>query len=226
MSEIAKVHYITQDNILGYTHAQLTEEACMGGAKWVQLRVKKKGYIEWKHIAEETLEVCRKYKAKLIINDNVRIAQEINADGVHLGKDDMLPEVAREILGDDFIIGCTANTLIDIEGLSDKKIDYIGLGPFRFTNTKEKLSPVLGLEGYKQILTHCKKQEIQIPVIAIGGIKLEDLKPLFTTGIHGVAVSSGVNMKEDKEAAMKKFINEVITITKNHESTDHSRKKI
>ena len=115
MSKISNLHYITEGNILGYTHSQLAEEVCMGGADWVQLRVKKKGFTEWKKIAEDTLSVCRKYNAKLIINDNVRIAKEINADGVHLGKDDMLPQVAREFLGDDFIIGATANTFIDIE---------------------------------------------------------------------------------------------------------------
>lgn len=223
MSEIARLHYITQDNIFGYTHAQLAEEACMGGADWVQLRVKKKGYAEWKKIAEETLEVCRKYKAKLIINDNVRIAQEIKADGVHLGKDDMFPEAAREILGDDFIIGATTNTLIDIENLAQAKVDYLGLGPFRFTETKEKLSPVLGLEGYRQILQFCKQNEINLPIIAIGGIKLEDLKSLFTTGIHGVAVSSGINQEVDKEASIKKFISEIKTICKKNGITSHSR---
>lgn len=226
MSEISRLHYITQDNIFGYTHAQLAEEVCMGGADWVQLRVKKKGYAEWKEIAEETLEVCRKYNAKLIINDNVRIAKEINADGVHLGKDDMFPEVAREMLGDDFIIGATANTLIDIEELAGKKIDYIGLGPFRFTATKERLSPVLGLDGFQKIMEACRENGLNIPVIAIGGIRQDDVKKLLNSGIYGVAVSSAINMEEDKEAALRNFLHEIKSISKKHETTKHSRKKI
>lgn len=223
MSEISRLHYITQDNIFGYTHAQLAEEACMGGVEWVQLRVKKKGYSEWKQIAEDTLSVCRKYNAKLIINDNVRIAKEIGADGVHLGKDDMLPEAARDFLGGNFIIGATANTLIDIESLSKEPIDYIGLGPFRFTQTKEKLSPVLGLEGYKKILELVQQKEIVIPIIAIGGITLEDIKGLLQTGVYGIAVSSGINMQEDKEAATKNFVNQINNYSAQNGIIDHSR---
>jgi thiamine-phosphate pyrophosphorylase len=210
MSEISRIHYITQDNILGYSHAQLAEEVCMGGADWVQLRVKKKGYSEWMQIADETLKVCRKHHAKLIINDNVRIAKEIKADGVHLGKDDMLPKAAREFLGEGFIIGATANTFIDIESHAEAGVDYIGLGPFRFTNTKEKLSPTLGIEGYKQILEECKKAGINIPVIAIGGITLEDIEDLFKTGIHGIAISSAVNIELDKEEAIRNFIKKIV----------------
>jgi thiamine-phosphate pyrophosphorylase len=213
MSKISKLHYITQDNILGYTHVQLAEEVCMAGADWVQLRVKKKGHTEWLQIAEDTLKVCRKYNTKLIINDNVRIAKEINADGVHLGKGDMLPEAAREILGNNFIIGATANTFIDIENLADSGIDYIGLGPFRFTDTKEKLSPVLGLDRYSQILNACKEAGINIPIIAIGGILASDFKELFKTGIYGVALSSVVNKAEDKEAVMKDLIKEINNIS-------------
>jgi thiamine-phosphate pyrophosphorylase len=209
MSEISKLHYITQDNIFGYTHSQLAEEVCMAGADWVQLRVKKKGYSEWKAIAEDTLKICRRYNAKLIINDNVRIAKEIGADGVHLGKEDMLPDAARDFLGEGFIIGATANTFIDIEAHAEARVDYIGLGPFRFTSTKDKLSPVLGLEGYQKIMSACKDAGIHIPVIAIGGIQLEDIKAILPTGIYGIAVSSGINMDEDKEAATKNFINEI-----------------
>src|SRR6478735_8297026 len=124
MSKISRLHYITQGTILGYSHAQLTEEVCMGGADWVQLRVKKTGAAEWKAIAEDALSVCRKYNTKLIINDNVRIAKEIKADGVHLGKEDTNPKEARKLLGNEFIIGATANTFIDIEKHAEAGVDY------------------------------------------------------------------------------------------------------
>jgi len=205
MNKISKLHYITQGNIFGYTHAQLTEDACMGGAEWIQLRVKKKGYAEWKEIAEDVQKVCKKYKAKLIINDNVRIAKEISADGVHLGKSDLNVSEARKILGDGFIIGGTANDFIDIENLAAKKVDYIGLGPFRFTRTKENLSPVLGVDGYQKIIQACREIKMEIPIIAIGGILIEDIKDLLSLGIYGVAISSGINMAEDKEEMFRKY---------------------
>jgi thiamine-phosphate pyrophosphorylase len=209
MNNISKLHYITQDNIFGYTHAQLAEEVCMGGADWVQLRVKKKGYSEWKEIAEDVQRICKKYKARLIINDNVRIAKEISADGVHLGKSDLDVAEARKILGNSFIIGGTANDFMDIEKLAAAKVDYIGLGPFRFTKTKENLSPVLGLAGFKSIMQACKENKIDIPVIAIGGILTEDIASILKTGIYGVAVSSGINMSDDKEEMYKRYNNAI-----------------
>jgi thiamine-phosphate pyrophosphorylase len=213
MNKISKLHYITQDDIFGYTHAQLAEEACMGGAEWVQLRVKKKGYNEWKEIAEDVQKICKKYKAKLIINDNVRIAKEISADGVHLGKSDLSATDARKILGEGFIIGGTANDFMDIENLAAEKVDYIGLGPFRFTSTKENLSPVLGLKGYKKIMQACKEIKLNIPIVAIGGILIEDIKDILSTDIYGVAISSGINMAEDKEDMLCKYHKAILELS-------------
>ncbi len=199
---ISRLHYITQD-LTDFSHAELAEFACKGGVDWIQLRVKNKSYDEWKKIAEETKLVCLKYGAKLIINDYVQIAKEVGADGVHLGKDDMNPREARKILGDNFIIGGSTNSIDDVRRMVDDGCDYIGIGPFRFTSTKEKLNPVLGLEGIRKIAEQFGNK---IPMIAIGGIKLEDIEPLMQTGIHGVAVSSGVNLSENKIEATKQFV--------------------
>jgi thiamine-phosphate pyrophosphorylase len=200
-NKISRLHYITQD-VAGFTHAQLAEFACKGGADWVQLRVKNKPYDEWLKIAEATKAVCQKYGAKLIINDNVQIAKEISADGVHLGKEDMNPKEARKILGNNFIIGGSSNSMEDVKRQMAYGCDYVGLGPFRFTTTREKLNPILGFDG---IQTITKQFGNKIPMIAIGGIKLEDIEPLMQTGIHGVAVSSGINMAEDKSGTIKNF---------------------
>ncbi len=202
---ISKLHYITQE-ISGKTHWQLAEEACKAGVNWVQLRVKGKDYEEWKYIAQKTQEVCVRFDAKVIINDNVALAHEILADGVHLGKTDMKPGEARSILGENFIIGGTANTFDDILILQSEGVDYIGLGPFRFTATKEKLSPVLGMNGYKKIMEKCKKENIAIPVIAVGGIKSEDVRELIKTGVHGVAVSSAINLSNNIGLSVKEFL--------------------
>jgi thiamine-phosphate pyrophosphorylase len=210
--QISRFHFITQEGS-GFSHMDLVEAACKGGADWIQLRVKDKGFDEWKSIALDVLEVCESYAAKLIINDNVELAQQIRPYGVHLGKTDMDPRQAREILGKGVVIGGTANTFEDIQRLAKAKVDYIGLGPFRFTSTKKNLSPVLGLEGYKRILTQMKINEIEIPIIAIGGIDVRDFKDLFDVGIYGVALSSAVSASNDRVAATKGIIETIRSLT-------------
>jgi thiamine-phosphate pyrophosphorylase len=196
--KISKLHYISQE-INEESHGDLIAEACEAGADWIQLRVKNKSFEETLIIAQQVKEICNNYNVKLIINDYVSIAKEIQADGVHLGKTDMDPLKAREILGSNFIIGGTANTFEDIKKLHLGEVDYIGLGPFRFTTTKENLSPVLGLEGYRELLKQCKEENIRIPVIAIGGIIPEDVTEIIETGIHGVAVSAVINKAKNKK---------------------------
>ncbi len=194
---IGRLHYITQD-IENTSHAQLVKEACDAGVHWIQLRVKDKTYSEWLNIAHEAKKICDANNAILIINDNVQIAQEINAHGVHLGKKDTSVKQAREILGDDFIIGATANTFDDIKDFAKEKVDYIGLGPFRFTSTKKNLSPILGLEGYKQITKQCLLHNITVPLIAIGGITANDISLIMETGMYGIAVSSYITNSKNK----------------------------
>lgn len=199
---ISRFHYITQD-LPGFSHAQLAEFACQGGADWVQLRIKGKSFQEWVTAALETNAICLKYGAKLIINDNVQIAKEVGAAGVHLGKDDTSPAEARKILGSNFIIGGSTNQMEEVKWMMDNGVDYIGIGPFRFTSTKEKLNPILGLEGIRSV---AEKFGNKIPMIAIGGIRLENVEPLMQTGIHGMAISSAINMAEDKSEIARRFI--------------------
>ncbi len=193
---ISRLHYITQD-LAAKTHWEQAAIACAGGADWVQLRVKNASEEQWKTIALKTQEVCVKHGAKLIINDNAALALEILADGVHLGKTDMSPRDARNLLGENFIIGGTANTFEDVQALAGAKVDYIGYGPYRFTSTKENLSPIVGLEGYKKLVQRMKSEGIDIPVIGIGGVKEIDVKLLLQAGLYGVAVSSEINLAED-----------------------------
>jgi thiamine-phosphate pyrophosphorylase len=203
LANISQFHYITQD-LPDISHAELIEIACEAGVRWVQLRAKNKPYDEWLQIAEEARSITIKYEAILVINDNLEIARQVYADGVHLGRNDMPVREARKIAGPDMIIGGTANTLEDVLSLQEQGADYIGLGPFRFTSTKENLSPLLGLSGYEKLSTF--NFQFSIPVIAIGGIQVEDVQPLLQTGIHGVAVSSAINLANDKPAAVRKFL--------------------
>ncbi len=201
---ISNLQYITQDAEF-YTHAQLAKRACEAGANWIQLRIKNKSDEEWKVIALETLSICKKYSAKLIINDNVLLVKEIGAHGVHLGKEDMSTAEARSFLGSDFIIGGTANTFEDIKMHAVSNVDYIGLGPFTFTDTKQKLSPVLGIEGYKTILQQCKNENINIPLLAIGGITESDVEEILSTGIYGVAVSGAMTHSLNIKVTVSNF---------------------
>lgn len=126
---------------------------------------------------------------------------------MHLGKHDMPVDEAREVLGHDFIIGGTANTIDDIRQLKRLSADYVGCGPFRFTTTKEKLSPVIGLEGYKQIMQQVEHEALRIPICAIGGIELGDVMPILETGVHGIAVSGAILRADDPVQMMQSFLN-------------------
>lgn len=203
---IAKLHYITQP-VEGKNIQQIVKDTCEGGTDWVQVRIKKKSYEDWKQEALQAQKICKEYHAKLIINDNVQLAKEIEADGIHLGKQDMSPIEARNILGNDVIIGGTANTFEDVKKLADAKVDYIGLGPFRFTSTKQNLSPILGIEGYQEIINRCQAENIHIPIIAIGGIKKEDISGLLAIGCHGIAISSAINLAQNPTKSTQEFLN-------------------
>jgi thiamine-phosphate pyrophosphorylase len=156
-------------------------------------------------LAEAIKILCEEYLANFIVNDNLYLAQQVAADGVHLGLTDMKIDEARAILGSTKIIGGTANTYEDIENHVKNGCDYIGLGPFRFTETKEKLSPILGLSGYYEIVQKMKNNKIQIPVYAIGGITLKDISPLMETGIHGIAVSGMLTISDQKEKLIQQL---------------------
>ena len=159
------------------------------GYTWIQLRFKHQPELIVAQLAENVKKACAPYNATLIVNDHVGIAKSSDANGVHLGLKDVSIAEARTVLGSDKIIGGTANTASNVMQRIEEGCNYIGLGPFRFTNTKEKLSPILGLEGYASILRLLQKNNKSIPVYAIGGVKTEDVQSLMQTGLYGIAVS-------------------------------------
>lgn len=190
------LQYITAPKT-GMSLAEQVEDVCRGGMRWIQLRMKGASIDEILHEGKVISEICRRYNALFIINDNVEAARQLNADGVHLGKEDMDPLQARQILGKGKIIGATCNTWEDILLRQQQQVDYIGLGPYTFTITKERLSPVLGLEGYTRLLNQMKEKSIPIPVFAIGGITEIDIPPLLQTGIQGIALSGLIKNSAD-----------------------------
>ena len=190
-----------------YSYLDSIQLALEGGCRWIQLRMKDATDDEVRPIAVEAQKLCRAYGAKFIIDDRVLLVHELQADGVHLGKNDMPIREARQILGPDYIIGGTANTFEDAKAHYEASADYIGCGPFRFTTTKQKLAPVLGLEGYRHIIQQMRAANITIPVVAIGGITKDDIPAILQTGITGIALSGTVLRADDPIAEMKHIIN-------------------
>ena len=182
------------------TYLDGIREALAGGCKWIQLRMKGAADEEVRPIALKVKKLCKEQNATFLIDDRVQLVKEVGADGVHLGKNDMPIAEARKILGDDFIIGGTANTFEDVKAHYEADADYIGCGPFRFTTTKEKLSPILGLEGYHEIIQKMKAENIDIPIVAIGGITKEDIPEIMKTGVNGIALSGCILNAKDPAA--------------------------
>ena len=135
-------------------------------------------------------------------------------DGVHLGKSDMNVKEAREILGEKFIIGATANTLDDVMSFSPVDVDYIGLGPYKFTTTKANLSPIIELDSYANIVKVAANSKREIPIVAIGGIEHSDIERIMSTGVDGVAVSGALINADDTTAATKLMIDQLNEILK------------
>ena len=183
-----------------YTYFDSARMALKGGCRWIQLRMKDASPEEMEREALRVQDLCRQYGATFIIDDHVELVKKLHADGVHLGKKDMPIAEARRILGPDFIIGGTANTFEDVRMHYEAGADYIGCGPFfRFTTTKKNLSPVLGLEGYRDIVSRMKEAGINLPIVAIGGITFE--------GVSGIALSGSILRADDPIEETKRIVN-------------------
>jgi len=195
---IPKLHYISQGN----SPKELIEniqKACTSGAELVQFRLKNVSKKKFLNLATEAREITSHYQTRLIINDYYKIAIAVKADGVHLGKTDTCPTLARKHLFSWQIIGGTANTLQDCEALITKEVDYISLSPFRTTPNETDLGSVLGLNGYTAIIEALKTKT---PIIGYGGITTEDVTAILETSISGIAVSEAITQNFD---AIKTF---------------------
>lgn len=199
------IQFITHETeTVGYVEG--ARMALEGGCRWIQLRMKDASDDEVRKAAAEIQPMCKAHDAIFLLDDRVELAKELKADGVHLGKNDMPVDEARRVLGEEFIIGGTANTFEDIEHLARQGADYIGCGPFRFTTTKKNLAPVIGIEGYRDIIEKMKAAGIDLPVVAIGGITADDIDDILATGVRGIAVSGTVLRAENPVAMMKQII--------------------
>ena len=190
-----------------YSYLESARMALEGGCKWIQLRMKEAPLDEVEAVALQLKPMCRDHEAILVLDDHVELAKKLEVDGVHLGKTDMPVAEARQLLGEAFIIGGTANTFEDVEMHYRAGADYVGIGPFRFTTTKKNVSPVLGLEGYASILSDMEKAGIKLPVVAIGGITYEDIPAILETGVNGIALSGTILNAENPVAETRRILN-------------------
>jgi thiamine-phosphate pyrophosphorylase len=160
---------------------------CTAGARWIQLRMKGAAHSRWLAEARAAVDACRGHGAILIVNDSVAVALESGADGVHLGGNDGDWAEARRALGPDRILGGTVNSADDARrAVASGCLDYVGIGPLRFTATKVNLAPVLGLGGIRGLIAGLRG----LPAWAIGGVTPADVRGLQGAGAAGVAVSS------------------------------------
>ncbi|WP_300726779.1 thiamine phosphate synthase [uncultured Bacteroides sp.] len=189
-----------------YTYLDSARMALDGGCRWIQLRMKDASDEELEQTALQIQSLCKQYGATFIIDDHVELVKKISADGVHLGKNDMPIAEARKILGKSFLIGGTANTFEDVKAHYEAGADYIGCGPFRFTTTKKNLSPILGLEGYRSIVSKMKESGIPLPIVAIGGITYDDIPAIMETGVTGIALSGTILRAEDPVAETRRIM--------------------
>lgn len=167
------------------------KEALEGGITFLQLREKHLSKEEFIKEAREMKELSKEYKVPFVINDNIEVALAVDADGVHIGQDDMSVEEARKLLGEDKIIGVSAHNVEEAIKAQKGGADYLGVGAVCATSTKKDAN-VVSKEEIKKIC-----HTVEIPVVAIGGIKKENIKTLEGTDVDGVAVVSAIFAAKD-----------------------------
>jgi thiamine-phosphate pyrophosphorylase len=183
---LPKLYPITDARLSGLSHAEQVRRLSAGGATFVQLREKHLAPREFYREAEEALRVARSLGVRLIINDRVDIALALSADGVHLGQDDLPPDAARQLLGEDAIIGFSTHSIEQASVAARLPVDYLAIGPIFETSSKESPDPVVGLDGLRRV----REMIGEIPLVAIGGIRLENIGQVLKAGADAVAVIS------------------------------------
>jgi thiamine-phosphate pyrophosphorylase len=198
--------YLVTDSRLhkGYSVLEQVELALQGGIRIIQLREKELPEPDFIRLALEAVRLTRSYNAFLIINDSVKVAQAVGADGLHLGQEDMLLTEARRILGNDAVIGVSVKTVEEALQAEQDGADYVAVNGVFPTATKEDLGYLPGLEGVAKI-----RQATELPVIGIGGINLQNCCSVIEAGAHGVAVVTAITMSDDISCTCRSFFEQM-----------------
>lgn len=186
------VYAITDQSLTGVSHLELVQQLIAGGATLIQVRDKEIDGRTWYDIARQIMDYARPRGVKIIINDRVDIALAVDADGVHVGQEDLPPAAARQLLGPSKIIGYSTHSLDQALNADQLPVDYIAVGPVFRTQTKENPSPVVGLELVRAVTAQVSK-----PVVAIGGIPANRVSEVLQAGAASVALISGLLLPLD-----------------------------
>lgn len=186
--QLPSIYPITDTRVSGLSHAEQVARLIDGGATLIQLREKHRMPGEWIDDAHDAMRAARDAGVRMIVNDRVDVAMVIGADGVHLGQEDLPPDAARRLMGDDAIIGFSTHSLEQALEAVTLPVDYIAFGPIFPTSTKEDPDPVVGIE----MLARIRNAIGEFPLVAIGGINADDLQQVFARGADSAAMISEI----------------------------------
>lgn len=205
--KISNLHFITPQPTDSIEFYEKIEFLLSNGIDWLQYRNKQSSDEDFVKIGQKVQAICKEHNTTFIINDRLHLVQQLNADGIHVGQKDKTISEAKKELGSNYIVGNSTNNFQEIETAQNNGANYVGLGPFQFTNTKDNLNPILGLNGFHQIIQNAKGK-INIPIVAIGGITMKEIIELKSIGIKHFAISSYLFQMNNKEE-IKHLIDEI-----------------
>ncbi len=198
---LPRVYAITDRRLTGLSHAEQVRRLAAGGIRLVQLREKEASSRAFYEDAREAVAIARTLGVTVLINDRVDIALAVDADGVHLGQDDLPPEKARVLLGPNHLIGFSTHSLAQALAADALPVDYIAIGPIFATRTKENPDPIVGVETVRTVRAHIRK-----PLVAIGGITLETAPQVLVAGANAVAVIADLLGAPDITARARQYV--------------------
>ncbi|HMM79958.1 MAG TPA: thiamine phosphate synthase [Pyrinomonadaceae bacterium] len=191
---LPKIYPITNSEVSGLSHTEQVRRLIAGGATFIQLREKQKAAGDWFPDALEAARLCREAGVTCIVNDRVDIALTIDADGVHLGQDDMPVAYARRLLGRGKIIGLSTHSIEQLEAALREPVDYLAIGPIFDTSTKSDPDPAIGIE----MLSKAAQTSGMMPLVAIGGIKADNLSSIISAGAASAAIIGALLADPDR----------------------------
>lgn len=205
MTSLYPLCVITDENLSGLRHHEVAAQSLRGGAPMIQLRDKQR---DLRYLYDEALAIrrlCREHGALFIVNDRLDLAVAVEADGVHLGQEDLPAVLARPLLSPGMLLGVSTHSIEEARAAQAAGADYIGFGPVFPTGTKSGTRPVVGLDGIRKV-----KAAVQIPVVAIGGIALEQVSAVMEAGADGVAVISAIVGSGEITSACRQFLARIL----------------
>ncbi|MFQ5655921.1 MAG: thiamine phosphate synthase [Candidatus Methylomirabilales bacterium] len=195
---------ITDEKLSGLRHREVAEQALRGGTPMIQLRDKRGDLRSLYEEAFAMRDLCRRQGALFIVNDRLDLALAVEADGVHLGQEDLPPRLARPLLKPGMLLGISTHSVEEARAAQAAGADYIGFGPVFPTGTKTQPDPVVGLEGIRRV-----RAAVQVPILAIGGITLERAPEVIGAGADGVAVISAIVGSREITTACRRFLSRI-----------------